>query len=200
MSAFSTYKLSIGSTVYPGTYNSLMDELDARLPAAVAPLASPTLTGTPAAPTAAVDTNTTQLATTAFVLAQAASAAEVEAASSTSKFVTPARQQRHPSATKGAVSFNGTNGSIYGSYNVTSVTRNGSGDYSVNHTTAFSDANYQFQITCVDNGAGTPLAAVPSTDSNSARSTTVHRFLLVKRADGTVYDPQVVNTQYTGDQ
>ena len=42
--------------------------------AAKAPLASPTFTGTPAAPTAAVDTNTTQLATTAFVLAQAAAA------------------------------------------------------------------------------------------------------------------------------
>jgi hypothetical protein len=39
-----------------------------------AALASPTFTGTPAAPTAAVDTNTTQLATTAFVLAQAAAA------------------------------------------------------------------------------------------------------------------------------
>lgn len=36
-----------------------------------AALASPTFTGTPAAPTAAVDTNTTQLATTAFVIAQA---------------------------------------------------------------------------------------------------------------------------------
>lgn len=40
----------------------------------LAPLASPTLTGTPAAPTAAVDTNTTQIATTAYVVAQAASA------------------------------------------------------------------------------------------------------------------------------
>ena len=38
------------------------------------PLASPTFTGTPAAPTAAVDTNTTQLATTAYMIAQAASA------------------------------------------------------------------------------------------------------------------------------
>lgn len=38
-------------------------------------LASPTFTGTPAAPTAAADTNTTQLATTAFVIGQAASAA-----------------------------------------------------------------------------------------------------------------------------
>ncbi len=35
-----------------------------------APLASPTLTGTPAAPTAAADTNTTQIATTAFVMTE----------------------------------------------------------------------------------------------------------------------------------
>lgn len=39
-----------------------------------AKLASPLFTGVPSAPTAAVGTNTTQLATTAFVLAQAASA------------------------------------------------------------------------------------------------------------------------------
>ncbi len=40
--------------------------------AAKAPIASPTFTGTPAAPTAAVGTNTTQLATTAFVQTQLA--------------------------------------------------------------------------------------------------------------------------------
>jgi hypothetical protein len=40
-----------------------------------APLASPTFTGTPAAGTAAADTNTTQLATTAFVIGQAANTA-----------------------------------------------------------------------------------------------------------------------------
>lgn len=39
-----------------------------------APLASPALTGTPTVPTAAVDTNTTQAASTAFVLAQASAA------------------------------------------------------------------------------------------------------------------------------
>ena len=39
-----------------------------------APAASPALTGTPTAPTAAANTNTTQLATTAFVLGQASSA------------------------------------------------------------------------------------------------------------------------------
>jgi hypothetical protein len=37
-------------------------------------LASPALSGTPTAPTAAIDTNTTQVATTAFVLAQASGA------------------------------------------------------------------------------------------------------------------------------
>ena len=39
-----------------------------------APLSSPTFTGTPSAPTAAVSTNTTQLATTAFVVGQAGTA------------------------------------------------------------------------------------------------------------------------------
>lgn len=43
-------------------------------PGWAAPLDSPALTGTPTAPTAAVDTNTTQIATTAMVLGQAASA------------------------------------------------------------------------------------------------------------------------------
>lgn len=43
------------------------DTVDGVEAAALAPLASPTFTGTPAAPTAAAGTNTTQLATTAFV-------------------------------------------------------------------------------------------------------------------------------------
>ena len=42
-----------------------------------AALASPTFTGTPAAPTAAADTNTTQLATTAYVIGQASSTTPV---------------------------------------------------------------------------------------------------------------------------
>ncbi len=43
----------------------------------LAPLASPAFTGTPTAPTAAVDTNSTRLATTAYVIGQAASATPV---------------------------------------------------------------------------------------------------------------------------
>ena len=51
-----------------------LDALDAEINALEqqrAPLASPALTGTPTAPTAAVDTNTTQIATTAFYVNQA---------------------------------------------------------------------------------------------------------------------------------
>jgi hypothetical protein len=44
---------------------------------------------------------------------------------------------------KAWVNFNGSGGaSIRASYNVSSVTRNGTGDYTVNFTNAFPDANY----------------------------------------------------------
>jgi hypothetical protein len=57
-----------------------------------APLASPSLTGTPLAPTATAGTNTTQIATTAFVTAAVpgfASTAEIASPSSTTKVVAP---------------------------------------------------------------------------------------------------------------
>src|SRR5678816_3440784 len=89
-----------GNVYVDSTTKKLASVDDANLKTDYAPLASPAITGTPTAPTAAADTNTTQLATTAFVLAQAASQAQQEAGSSTINFVTPGRQQFHPSAAK----------------------------------------------------------------------------------------------------
>ena len=43
---------------------------------------------------------------------------------------------------KAWVNFNGTSGAINGSFNVSSITRNGAGDYTVNFTTAMPSANY----------------------------------------------------------
>lgn len=72
--------------------------------AAKAPLASPTLTGTPSAPTAALGTNTTQLATTAFL--QAALAALTQ----TIKFALHPLEAIYPSANFAQfVSVSGTN-------------------------------------------------------------------------------------------
>jgi hypothetical protein len=55
-------------SAYPAKSVTLADYIDTSL-AAKAALASPALTGTPTAPTATLATNTTQIATTAFVLA-----------------------------------------------------------------------------------------------------------------------------------
>jgi hypothetical protein len=58
-----------------GVTSAVQTQLDAKLGSTTAastyaPLADPTLTGVPAAPTAATDTNTTQIATTAYVVGQ----------------------------------------------------------------------------------------------------------------------------------
>jgi hypothetical protein len=58
------------------------------------------------------------------------------------------------------VSFNGTGTvSIRSSFNVSSITDNGTGDYTINFTTAFSDTNYSFvsggmYAGVADSGAG----------------------------------------------
>ena len=43
---------------------------------------------------------------------------------------------------KAWVAYNGVTSSIRSSYNVSSVTRNSAGDYTINFTNAFADANY----------------------------------------------------------
>jgi hypothetical protein len=45
---------------------------------------------------------------------------------------------------KAWVNFNGTNGSIRSSFNVSSVTRNSTGDYTVTYTTALPDNAYAY--------------------------------------------------------
>jgi hypothetical protein len=59
---------------------------------------------------------------------------------------------------KAWVNFNGTTspGTIRSSYNVSSVTKNGTGDYTVNFSTPMTDVNYTAQgsINSFDTGAG----------------------------------------------
>ncbi|RGE46128.1 hypothetical protein DZC30_05000 [Comamonas testosteroni] len=83
---------------------TLLDDADAvaaRSTLGAAPLASPGLTGTPTAPTAAVDTNTAQLATTAFVIGQAGAAApKMDGAANVGTATRFAREDHvHPSDT-----------------------------------------------------------------------------------------------------
>lgn len=76
--ATGTSPFSVTSTTINTNLNA--DLLDGQHGSYYAPIASPTLTGTPAAPTAAAGTNTTQLATTAFVNSEIANDAFLKAA------------------------------------------------------------------------------------------------------------------------
>lgn len=95
-----------------------------------APLNSPAFTGIPTAPTAVAGTNTTQIATTAGVIAQIPASLN---ATGTAPIY----------ACRAWVNFNGTGTvAIRASGNVSSITDNGVGDYTVNFTTAMPDVNY----------------------------------------------------------
>ena len=96
----------------------------------IPPKASPTFTGVPTAPTAAAATNTTQLATTAYT--RTAIPNMMNASGSAPMY-----------ACRAWVNFNGTGTvAIRASGNVSSITDNGVGDYTINFTTALPDANY----------------------------------------------------------
>ena len=79
--------------------------------------------------------------------ADAASQAEQETGSATDVYVSPGRQQYHDSACKVWINFNGSGTiSARASYNVASITDNGTGDYTVTIATDFSSANYAVSI------------------------------------------------------
>jgi hypothetical protein len=124
-----------------------------------APLASPALTGTPTAPTATGGTNTTQIATTAFVTA-----------------AIPTNN------VKAWVNFNGTGTvAIRASFNVSSITDNGTGDYTVNMTNALADIDYTAVATGSLDGASTAWTigfafAMSTTPFVQAPTTTTARF------------------------
>jgi hypothetical protein len=103
-------------------------------------LASPALTGTPTAPTAAATTNTTQIATTAFVNAEIAG----DVGTANSSLVMTALNATGTApiyACRAWARFNAS-GTISASGNVSSVTVVGTGNYTVNFTTAMPSANY----------------------------------------------------------
>lgn len=76
-------------------------------------------------------------------------------------------------ACKAWVNFNGTGTvAIRGGYNVSSITDNGSGDYTVNFTTAMVDANYASNvsgngplITDFNNVVVAPFTSTPTTSA-----------------------------------
>lgn len=77
-------------------------------------------------------------------------------------------------AARAWVNFNGTGTvAIRASGNVTSITDNGVGDYTVNFTTAMPDANYSTLPTSRTDGPGTAWVALRANTTNTTSATRV---------------------------
>lgn len=133
-------------------------------------------------------------------VAAAATQAQQEAASSTTVFVTPGRQQYHPSACKAEVNFNGSGTvAIRRAYNVSSIADNGTGDYTVNFTTAFASADYSWAISAGRGAAGSGLRLIAQAPRAADPTTGAFRFLITDAA-GTAQDAEFVAAIFFGDQ
>ena len=121
--------------------SNIQTQLDAKLASATAastyaPLASPTLTGTPLSTTAAVDTNTTQIATTAYLVGQgylkSATASSTYAPLTNASLVSPVLQSPEEVITVAATAATGTINVDLASSAIHYYTANSAADWTFN--------------------------------------------------------------------
>jgi len=99
-----------------------------------------------------------------------ATQANMESETSGAIAVTPDVLKYHPGAAKAWGCANATGSSILASYNVSSLTDNGTGDWTWNFTTAFSSANYAAAIIGQDASANVKLHAINQDSANAPTS------------------------------
>lgn len=118
---------------------------------------------------------------------------EMETATDVVRAVSPGRVQYHPGVAKAWCRFNG-NGTVAlnASYNVSSITDNGAGDYTVNFTTAFSSGNYSYAFT----GRNEANAWIMTAHQSTAPATGSMRIVNPQAAT----DPTQVSAVFFGDQ
>jgi hypothetical protein len=129
------------------------------------------------------------------VEATLASQAEAEAGTDNAKLITPLRVRNALNASGSApvyacrawVNFNGTGTvAIRASGNVSSITDNGTGDYTVNFTTAMQDANYSVVATVSHNWVDTAssLHSVVERDTTGTRTASAVRVQSIRVNSG----------------
>jgi hypothetical protein len=90
------------------------------------------------------------------------------------------------------VNFNGTGTvAIRASGNVSSITDNGTGDYTVNFTTAMTDANYSLSGICQE-GSGTGAPDRILLDNDTVHTASLARVLVINHASTALVDSSVV--------
>ena len=95
---------------------------------------------------------------------------------------------------KAWVNFAGASGTVNGSFNVSSVTRNSIGDYSINFTTAMPNANYAVSGMGVDYSFG----GVFVISSNAGSQTTALIRVLTLQKGNAYYDPTIMTVTVNG--
>jgi hypothetical protein len=135
-----------------------------------------------------------------------ATQAQMETGSATNVFVTPGRQQFHPGMAKFWINFNGT-GTIATrtSYNVTSITDNGVGDYTVTIATDFSTTDWcpwvMAQVTDAANNNDLQARPKPTgTVSDSKTAGDIRIFITRTSTSTTAVDSGFVYVGGFGDQ
>ena len=99
---------------------------------------------------------------------------------------------------KAWVNFAGSTATINGSFNVSSVTRNGTGDYTVNFSTAMVNANYSSIV-----GMNYVTSYIPYINTNGsgtivAPTTTTFRMAIINYNGTNVSDATYVNVAILG--
>jgi hypothetical protein len=95
---------------------------------------------------------------------------------------------------KAWVNFAGASGTVNGSFNVSSVTRNGTGDYTVNFTTAMPNTNYCYMG--IGKRSGSTQRPIVMSQANTATydsATGSFRFVTWVEAAASIEDPQSFN-------
>jgi len=132
--------------------------------------------------------NTIKVGTTVSAATQAAQ----EAAVATNVYVSPGRQQYHPSAAKAWINLNGTGTpTARASYNILSITDVASGQYTLNFINAFSSAGYAMTGSHND-GAG-------NSNSFIVNNLTVSAANFSTTANAAFVDSTIVNVSIFGD-
>lgn len=101
----------------------------------------------------------------------------------------------YPDMIKGSISFNGSGTiAINDHYNVSSITDNGTGDYTITWNTAFSNANYSLA------GMSTSGNIVTMANDVGTYKTTTYSRIKVYDYNGSLYDATEINVIATGDR
>lgn len=97
-------------------------------------------------------------------------------------------------AARAWVNFNGVGTvSITASGNVSSITDNGVGDYTVNFTTALPDANYNFVTNSSNTTSANILCIAQLNWDNPTKSTSALRFYNLKTNNGVLTDQNTIS-------